>query len=415
MQLASSWASLWPPIGLCQLAALATRDGHSARVVDANVEDVPADRVAEIAAGFDVVVVSTSFPTLRSDAEMVRRLRLAHPAMRLVGLGVFFTLLREASLAELPGLDAALVGEPEQTFTELLARLAAGGDLGSVRGLLLPTLDGTRFTGERQLLDDLDTLPHPDLTLIRNDRYVLPHNGRPFTLVNTSRGCPYPCTFCVVQASYGRRVRRHSTGYILDEIAAGVRDQGLDHFLLWEEAFTLDRVAVREFCEGLAQRRLDVRWAATTRADSLDLDTLRAMKRAGCFLLGMGIESTSQEVLDQARKKAKVGDLARGVRLCREAGLPAMGHFVFGLPGETRATARATLRDMRRMGLTYMQSYCAVPYPGTEFGELAARLAQLRTVQESLDANHGHSSQQRHGAAKREGGGSRGDDFPYGG
>ena len=97
------------------------------------------------------------------------------------------------------------------------------------------------------------------------------------------------------------------------------------------------------------------------------------MKQANCQLLGIGIESASQEILDRAKKQEKVEDLKRAVSLCKKVGIRTMGHFIFGLPGETRQSAESTIRFIKELRLDYIQCYNAVPYPKTELWEYAKK------------------------------------------
>lgn len=380
MQLTSSWAAIWPPLTLAILAQMAENTGDTARIFDANVEPLKLEGIPDILSDYDLLVLNTSFPSIKSDFEAARIAKKHRPGLIIVSFGVFFTMLGEESFPADGCIDYAISGEPEETFAELLAAIKEKRDIASVKGILYRDAAGKVVkTAPRPLIANIDTLPFPDRKLLKNELYVLPNNNEPFTLINTSRGCPYPCTFCIVKTYYGVSARRHSTKYILDEMAQSVAAYGIRNFLLWEEAFTLNRETVHEFCNGLLERGLKVNWAVTTRADSVDPETLRLMKQTGCFLIGMGIESSSQKILDAARKNEKVEDIEKGIKMCVEAGIPVMGHFIFGLPGETPETAAETINFMKRSGVRYMQSYCAVPYPGTEFGELAKKNGWINT------------------------------------
>jgi radical SAM superfamily enzyme YgiQ (UPF0313 family) len=152
-----------------------------------------------------------------------------------------------------------------------------------------------------------------------------------------------------------------------------VEKHNIDELLFWEEIFTLDKNRVVALCDAILRSNLSVHWAATTRVDLLDEDTLMAMKKAGCYLLGLGIESGDQAILNTAKKKQTIADVRRAVDLCKKVGIKTMGHFIFGLPGESKETANATIKFMLKLGLDYMQCYCAVPYPKTELGELAKK------------------------------------------
>jgi radical SAM superfamily enzyme YgiQ (UPF0313 family) len=376
MQKASSWATAWPPLTLALLGAMA-REWGPVRLFDGNVERWTLDELLrDIAAfGADLVVVNTGFPSIDGDMAVAAAVKQARPAARVAAFGVFFTMLEKAGFEPYPALDYGLVGEPEETFREIGAALAAGRtDVSAISGLLFRDAQGAiRQTAARGLLHDLDSLPLPDRSLLKNDRYRLPHNNRPFTLVNTARGCPYSCTYCIVNAYYGRGSRRRSIPSIIAEIRECVDRYGIREFLFWEEVFTLDREYVLAFCRAIEEAGLKIRWAATTRLDRVSADLLAAMKKAGCYLIGLGIESGDQAILDRARKNQRVEDAHRVVALCRQAGIRTMGHFIFGLPGETRETAEATIRFMLRLGLDYMQCYAAVPYPKTELGDLAVQ------------------------------------------
>jgi radical SAM superfamily enzyme YgiQ (UPF0313 family) len=380
MQKASSWATVWPPLTLATLAAIAERRG-AVRLVDGNVEDLTLAAVLRDIADHksDLVVVNTGFPSIDDDMAVAKAVKEAMPAVRVLAFGVYFTLLKEESLRNYPFLDFGIVGEPEETFEELLGAIAEGRtDFGNVAGLVWHSPSGVAATGVRPLMADLDRLPMPDRSLLRNDRYRLPHNNRPFTLVQTGRGCPYECIYCIVNPYYGRKVRKHSVDYIIREIEECVYKHKIDQVLFWEEVFTLDRSFVLAVCNAIARKGLPIQWAATTRVTAVDAEVLADMKRAGCYLLGLGIESGSQAILDAAKKRQTPDDARRAVALCREAGILTMGHFIFGLPGETNETAEETMRFMLSLGLDYMQCYAAVPYPGTELGEWAKKGGRIR-------------------------------------
>lgn len=373
MQSVDSWAAIWPPLTLGILAAIARRQGP-VDLVDCNVEDDPGlATLLRRAEAFrpDVIVVNTSFPSIEGDDACAAALKRTCPRATVVGFGVFFTLLDERALEGCSGFNVAITGEPEVTFGELLEKLAAGQAVEGTPGLLWRENGHVEKGPARPYLKDLDELPFAARDLLRNERYRLPTNGRPFTLINVARGCPYPCSFCIAPVFYGHKLRRHSLRYVLEELEFCQTELGLRDFLFWEEIFTLDRKFGMALCDAILERGWKISWATTTRADCVDEEILRRMKEAGCMLLGMGIESCEQEILDNVRKLETVEQIRDAVALARRVGLKTMGHFIFGLPGETPRTAEATIDYGLRLGLDYMQCYAAVPYPKTSLGELA--------------------------------------------
>ena len=381
MQKASSWATVWPPITLVLLGTIAEKWGP-VRLLDGDVESLAMHELLADIQTFapDLVVVNTGFPSIDSDMAMAKRIKETFPKTRVLAFGVYFTMLEREAFQNYSFLDFCIAGEPETTFAELLQSLnEKQPTLNQICGLMYRERNDLHFNSPRPVLEDLDSLPLPDRSLLKNERYRLPHNNKTFTLINTARGCPYPCTYCIVNTYYGRKVRRRSLAHILEEIQVCREKFGIQEFLFWEEVFSLDKKFVHEFCQALLDRRWDIRWAATTRVTALDEDTLALMRRAGCYLIGLGIESGNQSILDAAKKKQKLDDTRIAVKLAKQAKVQTMGHFIFGLPGETKETAEQTIRFMLDLDLDYMQCYCAVPYPKTELGELAKARGWIKT------------------------------------
>jgi radical SAM superfamily enzyme YgiQ (UPF0313 family) len=382
MQKASSWATAWPPITLATLAALAKARGN-VRLVDGNVEGLSLDALLADLEAFapDLVVINSGFPSIDIDMAVAEAVKKRFPQVKTAAFGLYFTLLGKEAIDNYPCLDFAIAGEPEETFEELLAALSAGtGRYEDILGLAWRAGGQSHMNGPRPLIKDLDRLPFPDRSLLHNGRYRLPHNNKIYTLINTARGCPYQCIYCIVKPYYGDTVRRHSLDYIFREIAECIERHGIGEFLFWEEVFTLDRKLVLEFCRQIQERGLKFRWAATTRVTSVDAEVAAAMKQAGCYLLGLGVESASQAILDIARKQQTTDDVRRAVAACKAAGIRTMGHLIFGLPGETAESAEETIRFATRLGLDYMQCYCAVPYPRTQLWEIAGRNGWIRSA-----------------------------------
>ena len=382
MQSVDSWAAVWPPLTLAIMAAIARERGE-VDLFDCNVEDdydLPKTLGRVEAFKPDVVVVNTSFPSIDHDAACAAGIKEACPHALVVGFGVFFTLLDEKAMEYGPAFDVGITGEPEVTFTELLDAIRAGRPAANMPGLMWREEGEIRVGPSRPFLENLDALPFAARDMLRNERYRLPTNGHPFTLINVARGCPYPCIFCIAPAYHGKRLRRHSVEYVLEELERCQQELGLYDFLFWEEIFTLDKEFALALCEAICRKGWKISWATTTRVDILDEEILSAMTKAGCALLGLGIETCDTRIFELARKGQSVQDIRRAVKMCKRAGVKTMGHFIFGLPGETSQTAQATIDFALKLGLDYLQCYAAVPYPKTKLGEMAERNGWLTST-----------------------------------
>lgn len=392
MQSIDSWAAIWPPLTLAILASIAKKHGE-VRMIDWNVEEMSLDAMLQTTVSFapDIVVSCPTFPSIDSDAFFARKVKEGCPNAVTLGFGVFFTLLEEKSLQDIAGYDVAIFGEPEETFEEFLVNYQATGKIIPIRGLIWREADQVKKGESRPFIQDIDTIPMAARDLLRNERYKLPNNGRPFTLVNVARGCPYACVFCTANIYYGKKLRHHSVEYVVNEIELCIKNHGIRDFLFWEEVFTLEKSFGIALCDEIIKRGLNISWMTTTRADLIDEDILRKMKAAGCVLLGMGIESCSQEILNNVKKNETVEQIVTAVNLCKKMKIPTMGHFIFGLPGETESTAQETIKYIRSLGLDYMQCYCAVPIPKTPLGEMARANGWI-TAQRWAEYDYGGSS-----------------------
>jgi len=386
MQKASSWATIWPPLALATLAGIAEKKGP-VRLIDGNVETMTiTDLLADIKEfNPDMVIVNTGFPSIDEDMKVAKEIKNAFPDLKILAFGVYFTLLEKEGFLNHPFLDFAIFGEPEDTFDEIICALEQKDrSFDSIKGLMYRDGSDVHVTQERPLIDNIDRIPFPDRSLLKNDRYRLPQSNAPFTLINSARGCPYKCIYCIVNPYYGRKVRNHSVDYIIDEIKECIDKYNIREILFWEEIFTMNKDRVLALCDAILKNNLSINWAATTRVDRVDDEMLTMMKKAGCYLLGLGIESGVQTILDNAGKSQTIADITRAVDLCKKAGIKTMGHFIFGLPGETRETANETIKFMLKLGLDYMQCYCAVPYPKTELGRLARKNNWIRAEKWSM-------------------------------
>jgi len=357
------------PISLLTTAALLRREGAEVRVLDAIAEglDLPAVVAALAAIDPRLVLINVSTATFRGDAAAAAAIRAALPGAFLAAFGVHVTALPEQSLREAPALDAVIRREPETTAADLAGALDAGRSLAGVAGLAWRDGSAIRTNEDRPFLEDLDSLPLPARDLVDHRHYPAPVDGRPHTLVITSRGCPYPCTFCTAHLYYGSKLRPRDPVRVVDELEAVVREQGLRLFTFWSDTFTLDREHVLGICREIRRRGLSIEWMANSRVDRVDPELLREMRAAGCTVVSFGVESGVQEILDRVRKGTRLAQIEEAFAACRAAGLRSAAHVILGLPGETPATIRRTLRFVRRIRPDFVQFYGAIPFPGTAF------------------------------------------------
>ncbi|MHB1269914.1 MAG: B12-binding domain-containing radical SAM protein [Thermoleophilia bacterium] len=377
MQRTGAWTAVWAPVSLATAAAVLRQDGIEVRLADCSVEDIDHDGLSRIITEWrpDLVVINTATPSIESDIGIASMVHSVLPGARSLAMGIHPSALPDACFAMDDNLDILVRGEPEFTirYTALALRdgAAAGNQdiaamLAGVPGVSFRDGQGAVHHNERRpFIENLDDLPFPAWDMIDTGLYRLPFTGQRFLLVATARGCPHACTFCANKVYYGSRLRKRSPERIVDEIEWAVKDLGVKDFLIWSESFTNDQDYAMETADEIIRRGLDIRWVCNSRVDTVSAELFARIKQAGCWMIGFGIESGSQEVLDSVRKGTTIEDARRAVILAHGAGLEVTGHCILGFPGETENTMQRTIDFARELRLEYVQFYCATAFPGS--------------------------------------------------
>lgn len=378
-QKAGFWATPWPPYSLAMIAAV-LRKGHSVRLLDCPAQGVSEKKMLKLAERFapDVVVASISTETVEGDLAAFSRIKSLPKCPIIVIFGVHASVFAEEILGG-GVVDYVVRGEPERTVEDLVSALGRGADVRGIKGIAGREGPGRVFMTEaRPFLEDLDALPFPSWDLVDLDRYTLPISKRRFVMVNTLRGCPFPCAFCTARAYYGAAARTRSVGNILAEIKFCGERFGIRDIFFWSDTFTLVRSHVQDLCEAILAEGLKFRWVANSRVDTVDADLLAIMKKAGCWMVSYGLESGDDRILESSGKKITVERIERAVTATKDAGIKVAGHFIFGLPGETERTAAATVALAKKLDLDFAHFYAAVPYPGSPLFEQASGEGWIR-------------------------------------
>ena len=362
-------ANIMPPIGLCSLAAWLEQHGHRADVHDCYAfpgnDDALDAYVREQAPDF--VGFTTTTSSFLDAVRIAARVKRIRPEVRTIFGGVHVSALRERLLESYPEIDIGVIGEGERPLLALLERDGRG--LGEVPGLLFRDGDAVVSTGWCKSELDLDSLPFPAYGKLAGfpKNYQLPifsYPKAPGTTVVSSRGCPYQCTYCD-RSVFRRSFRSNSAAYMVELFAHLRRSFGIRHVNFYDDLFTFNRDRVEAFCEGLLRAGLKVTFNCAARAEHIDPELLRLLKRAGCWMVSLGIESGDEALLSRHRSVADLGLVRERVGWIKDAGLRAKGLFMLGLPGETEQTAAATRNLALGLPLDEVNLAKFTPFPGS--------------------------------------------------
>lgn len=370
MQRKGAWGYVMAPVTMVTMATALRDDGHEVSVLDCPADGTSframLDTVPRNAP--ELVFVNASTPTIDDDVLAAQRVKaLGAPPPTTVLFGIHPSSRPEDALPAEGGVDACILGEPEETARAIAAGRSRGEPLDAIEGIARRGPDGRIVTGPpRAPIADLDSLPIPDWAFVDLGNYRLPLNDRRFLLVNTHRGCAHRCTFCNAHAYYGRVSRHRSVRHVLRELTQDVERFGVRDFMFWAEEFLVDPGFVHELCDAIVASGLEIRWVCNGRVDAVDAGIVRSLRRAGCWNLALGVESADPNVLLHVRKQITPEQTRHAIQLAKEGGLQVTGHVIVGFPQDTRETIAETSRFVDSLGLDFVQVYCAIPYPGTE-------------------------------------------------
>jgi radical SAM superfamily enzyme YgiQ (UPF0313 family) len=265
----------------------------------------------------------------------------------------------------------AVMGEGERTLQAILEAVARTGDIPTgIEGTTERTAEGPKRNRPRTLIDNLDELPLPAWSLLRGfPKAYRPSPARirrwPCASVVLTRGCPNQCTFCD-RSVFGHRCRSYSPAYAVRLIEDLYANFGVRELLIEDDTFVIVKERVREFCERLLSERVNISWSCLGRADRVELDTLKLMKRAGCWQIAYGIESGDPTILERVNKKLDLSQIRLALKWSRQAGLRTKGFFMVGFPGETRESLKTTHDFALSLPLDDISVMKLSPFPGSE-------------------------------------------------
>jgi radical SAM superfamily enzyme YgiQ (UPF0313 family) len=291
----------------------------------------------------------------------LKALRERYPDRTLVLGGVGTKSVEEKVLTRFPWIDVVCRGEGELTGPHLLRVLNERGDLSQVNGLSVRSNGSVYHTTNQERITDIDSIPFPAFEKINLERYA--GYG-----MMTSRGCPYPCTFCSVAPVWNLESYSRSPKSIVDEMRHLNREAGVDLFLFQDEFFVSGKRHVMEFCRELTNAGLGVEWKAFGRVNLVDEEMMQAMADCGCLELRFGVESGSETMLQKIKKgfhtKQVLDLIPKAIGIFPRTDV----FYIWGFPFETMEDFNQSLFQMvsfRMMGARILPSLLSL-LPQTE-------------------------------------------------
>lgn len=364
----------FPPMDLAHHAAVLEEAGFQCAVRDYSTAGVGVrtalDEIRAMAPR--LVFFSSTQPTERDDLAFSKKIKEISTETKIVLRGESVTFRDSQILEANPQVDFILRGESEETLLDLCHSLFRDSEKGVevIAGVSFRSDREIVRTADRPFIKNLNNLPWPARHLLDQSLYRSPETGNVLTTLYTARGCPYPCIFCPAPIASGRPVRMRDVPDLIREIQHCVSEYGISEFLFHGDTFTYKKAWVLELCDAIQKAGLKVRWGCNSRVDTIDEEMLSAMKKAGCWVIGYGVESGHTETLDKIRKYVERDKIVSAFQMTRKAGIRSHAFFVFGFPWENWEHLEEDRKLALEIDPDFFDLNIAYPLPGTDLEKM---------------------------------------------
>lgn len=368
------------PLGLLCVAAPLLQDKHDVRLLNLNLQYQQDDYLHKVIAEFapDIVGITSTTPLIKKAYALADIVKRHNPSTLVVAGGPHPSALPEEVLRE-SRIDCVVVGEGEYAINRILA------------DGLSTSIPNLYFKRDGQIVKSdslgcttltLDVLPYPAYDLLDVGKYRQPgisSRRNPVAYMETSRGCYGRCIYCNKNI-HGFKVRQKSAGRVVDEMER-ILKLGFREIQIIDDIFTANKKRAHTICEAILARGLKFPWypRGGLRVDTVDVELLKIMKKAGCYRVPFGIESGSQRILEVIDKKITLEQAEKAVRAAKDAGLETECYFMIGLPTETEDDIKKSIDFAIRLNPDYCKFALTIPLPGTPMFDQMEQKGQIKT------------------------------------
>jgi len=365
-----------PPLGILYLAAVLEKESISVQVMDAALERFSLDETFERIQSLSPKIIGFSVctPDYRVIDQFAYLVKNRFPEIKIVMGGPHATLDPDGVLS-FPHVDFVIRGEGEYSFLEFCRVYSQGKEsqFRNILGLSFRENGNVIHNPDRFMVENLDEISFPArhlIPLMKYRNYGRVYKRKPVGVMITSRGCPLQCIFCAHEI-FGRKYRFMGAPRIVEEIKLLQEKYGVKEILFREDNFTANRKRVLEFCDILIKEKMDITWMCLADANSITEEMAIRMKEAGCWHIGIGVESGNQEIINILKKNIKLERVEKVFNFLHKVGIKTLAFFMIGNYADTKETIEDTIRFANRLNTDFAIFTITTPFPGTELFEMA--------------------------------------------
>jgi len=375
-----------PPYSILSIGSYLKEKGYEVKIIDRMME--PSDEVITKECKDAMAVGMSAMTSQIKDVLKVSELIKSKYKIPIIFGGIHPTLYpKQCCEDEL--IDYVVTEEGEETIYELLEWLKdKKGDINMIKGVVHKT-QGEIIINPKRPKMNMEDLPPWDYSLINIEDYALGSKNKEKRIsVQTSRGCPHRCSFCINIIMNNQQYRFRSKEMVMDEIDSAVKTYGVKKLQFYDENFFANKPRGKEIFKELIKRNYGLELSASCRIDYfsnglVDDEVLSLAAKAGLTRIALGPESGSEHTLEILKKDITPKQILHAITKCREYNIRMMLGFMMGMPGETKEDVMQTIKIMKQIKKIAPETNGGIsiyrPYPG---GELYEAVKKTGTYEE---------------------------------
>lgn len=327
-----------PPMGLGYLGSALRNKGFNVTIFDMGAQQLQIKDIFEKIEKYDVPVIAISsfIANHGNGMRIAKAVKEKYPQVKVIMGGPQASFIAKEVL-QAGDVDVVSMFEGEITIPELVDALIKGTSLEKILGIAYRNGEEVVFTPERPKIENLDEIAYPAWDLFDLSKYAEPG------VILTGRGCPYKCIFCSASVVSGARYRMRSVKNVVDEIEYLNKEFGINQIFMADDTFTADKNHCIAICREIRRRKLNIRWEAEARANTVTDEVVSEMAKAGCTHVQIGAESGDNEILKTIGKNVTTRTIERAVQTFLKHGITVVCSFILGNPEDTLETIKRTI------------------------------------------------------------------------
>lgn len=382
----TSSSVLSPPLGLLYIGRSLEDEGHKVEIIDSPLENNFMDAIKKSIKSADAIGMQIYTYGCRDASEIAKNIKEIDSSIPIIIGGPHSTIHPNTVLNDITSADISVEGEGEYVIKDIAKTLQGKKKLSEIHGVHYRDKSTIKKGKPPSIIKDLDSIPFPSRHLVDKyeKKYGKVNNAfllKPLvTAIETSRGCPYKCRFCsrniIKNVSTHKHYRKRSAKSVLQEIREVVEKYRSLYII--DENFLADKKRDIQIMDGLIELGSNIELMIEgARTDTADRELYKKMKKANVRIIGCGIESGNQDVLDFYNKKITLEQIRKAINLCNKMNFITRATFILGAPIETKQHFEKTIKFACSLPLDIAifrpLSYC----PGSDLWDEAVKQGKI--------------------------------------